>query len=88
MNVSAADIQETLQALRGLPTPVSSWQVETGFDATDDPAVWVWAWLEKDKVDRRSLSDLRAKIRDAIHEQVPERVWVYTRFPRASEMGS
>jgi len=85
MNVSATDIQLGLQQLGGLPTPVSSWQVETGLDATDDPAVWVWAWLQEDEVDRHVLSSLRNIVRKEVRRKVPGDVWVYTRFPRASE---
>ena len=85
MNISASDIQRKLQRLGDLPTPVGSWQVETGFDSTDDPAVWVWAWLKDDHVDRITLATLRRKVHAAVRSQIPDHVLVYTRFPRLSE---
>jgi hypothetical protein len=42
---SALEKQENLP---NLPTTVSSWHVEAGPDATDEPAVWVWVTLEED----------------------------------------
>ena len=43
MEITAATIESALEKLPELPTPVSSWRIEVGPDATDDPAVWVWA---------------------------------------------
>ena len=46
-----ADIASTrtqLEELHDLPTPVRSWLVEEGADATHDPPVWVWALVEQD----------------------------------------
>jgi hypothetical protein len=57
--------------------PVRDWLVRTGLDATEDPAVWVWATLEGEP-------DLAA--RDAIRDRVREVVrdttdwWVYVLF--------
>ena len=45
MVANIASIQSELQKLRNLPTPVRSWHVEEGLDATDDPAAWVWALI-------------------------------------------
>ena len=42
MEMTAAAIESALGKLTNLPTPVSGWEVKTGLDATDDPAVWVW----------------------------------------------
>ena len=39
VEVTATIIESALAGPRNLPTPVSSWQVEMGLDATDEPAV-------------------------------------------------
>ena len=51
MDTTANTIEAALRQLHELPTPVSSWLVETGTDSTDDPAIWVWAMLKEDVVD-------------------------------------
>ena len=86
METTAPAIAAALEKLRELPTPVSGWQVETGSDATDDPAVWVWAMLERDNVDRATRSRLRDIVRNAVHAATGSSIWVYVRFRAASEM--
>ena len=56
MTTITESIQCALEDLQNLPTPVSSWLVETGFDATDDPAVWMWAMIERKDVDAKTLA--------------------------------
>ena len=41
MDIVAGTLEAALRELPELPTPVKSWQVETGSDSTDDPAAWV-----------------------------------------------
>lgn len=84
--MTTAMIEDTLEKLTDLPTDVQSWQVELGEDATGDPAVWVWAILP-DWADPETLSRLRGRIRDAVMQQMGERIrWVYVRFRSASEV--
>ena len=95
MDTSANKIEAALSELARkspLPTPVSSWQVETGLDSTEDPAVWVWAILQDDDVEfdkryqlRSIIHDLvRSIIRDLVKEVDPSS-FVYIRFRGASE---
>ena len=86
MDIAAPVIAAALEQLRGLPTPVSGWQVETGPDATDDPAVWVWAILEQENVDRATRSRLREIVRDTVQATTGPSIWVYVRFRAASEV--
>ncbi len=83
MNVSAHNIEA---ALPDLPTPVSSWHVETGPDWTEDPAVWVWAMLKDDEVDFAKRSRLRSIIRGLVYDTVDPSLLVYVRFRGASEV--
>ena len=46
MEITATEIKSDLDKLSALPARVSGWEVETGLDAADEPAVWVWALLE------------------------------------------
>ena len=86
MDVDASAIYNKLAQLENLPTPVSSWLVETGTDSTDDPAVWVWAFLELGLVDRAARLRLRQLIRDAVQELLgSDDHWVYVRFPSAAD---
>ena len=68
-----------------LPVPVDRWHVEKGPDATDDPAVWVWATLKDEDA---SNDTARAQIRSLVRETLKaldEATWVYVRFRAASE---
>ena len=85
MEVTAATIEGALRAVPDLPTPVSSWRVEVGPDATEDPAVWVWAVLEHEEVDVGTRSRLRKIVRDLVRSETDSDDWVYVRFRGASE---
>ena len=85
MRATAETIESALAELRELPAQVSSWQVETGPDATDDPAVWVWVMLEDEGVDFQTRSQLREIVRNQVRHQTNDGSWVYVRFRGASE---
>ena len=83
---TTTSIESELRNLRALPTPISSWHVEAGPDATEEPAVWVWVTLAHDDVD----ASTRARVRDLVRTSVSNMVgneahWVYVRFRAASE---
>ena len=84
MEPSATAIESELKGLQGLPTPVASWQVETGPDATEEPSVWAWVMLEHEEVDRGTREDLRDIVSKAVRRR-DETSWVYVRFRGASE---
>lgn len=85
MSVTTKSIESALDALTGLPTSVSSWRVETGIDAADDPAVWVWAMLDDEDVDLDTGERLRDLVRAAVHGVTGDERWVYVRFRSASD---
>ena len=67
-----------------LPLRVLSWRVETGFDTTDDPAVWVWTTLEPGAVCARDAKEKRNALEERVIDTVWERVreyddniWIY-----------
>lgn len=81
--------KETVEAvLRDLDMPqVDSWHVETGRDATDDVAVWVWVTLSQEDTDSLTRSELRNRIRQAIEKSFSQSPpWVYVRFRTVVEM--
>ena len=86
MDISANTIEAALRQLPELPTPVSSWHVETGPDSTEDPAVWVWAMLTDDDVEFAKRSRLRSIISNLVHDTVGSSTLVYVRFRGASEV--
>ncbi|MDE2914163.1 MAG: hypothetical protein OXL68_14700 [Paracoccaceae bacterium] len=86
MDIAADTIVAALRQLPELPTPVSSWHVETGPDSTDDPAVWVWAMLEDEDVEFAKRSRLRSMVRDLVQETAGSSMLVYVRFRGASEV--
>jgi len=86
MEITANTIETALRQLPELPTPVSSWHVETGSDSTDDPAVWVWAILKDDDVEFAKRSRLRSMIRALVQEEAGSSMLVYVRFRGASEV--
>ena len=85
MGATAEAIESALAELRGLPAQVNSWQVETGPDATDDPAVWVWVMLEDEEVDFQTRSRLREMVRNQVRHETNDGSWVYVRFRGTSE---
>ncbi len=86
MKTTTTEIKAALDELPGLPAWVSGWQVETGIDVSDEPAVWVWALLEDEEVDFAARSRLREAVRDCVHRTAGDAVWAYVRFRGASEM--
>jgi len=86
MEITANTIETALRQLPELPTPVSSWHVETGSDSTDDPAVWVWAMLKDDEVEFAKRARLRSIISALVQEKAGSSMLVYVRFRGASEV--
>ena len=86
MEISAESIEQALLDLPELPTPVAAWQIETGPDSTDDPAVWVRAVLRDDGVDADTRHLLRRMIRERVRKEAGIPILVYVRFPTASEL--
>lgn len=85
MDITASDIEAALKReLRDLPTPVSWWEVETGVDWADDPAVRVWVYLTEEEVDFDTRSRLRDMVRNIVRGKTP--AWVYVYFRGASEV--
>ena len=85
---ATATIESALRDLRNLPTPISSWDVETGPDATEEAAVWVWATLRDEDVDAATRAQVRDIVRDAVRRASDAAAWVYVRFRTASEVQS
>ena len=54
-------------------------RVEEGLDATDDPAVWVWAMIEDDDVDADTLRLLKAMARNVVRDATG--IWAYILIP-------
>ena len=75
MAVDTAGIRAQLEGLRNLPTPVRAWRVEEGLDATDDPAVWIWALIEQSDADADTLRKLKAMARDVVRDGTG--LWAY-----------
>ena len=86
MNIAESEIESALDDLSGLPARVSGWQVETGIDWADEPAVWVWALLEDEEVEAVALDRLREMVLDCVLQKAGDAKWVYVRFRGASEM--
>lgn len=87
MIADTAKIRSELEGLEGLPTPVQSWVVEDGLDATDDPAVWVWAVVETepDAFDPDSMSLLKSMAHDVVWKATDGRLWPYVLIRGADE---
>lgn len=78
-----ASIRTQLEELQDLPTPVRSWLVEEGVDATDDPAVWVWALIEQNDADAETLGRLKVIARELVHHATG--LWAYVLIRGADE---
>ena len=86
METTTTEIKAALDKLPGLPAWVSGWQVETGIDVADEPAVWGWALLEDEDVDFAARSRLREAVRECVHRKAGDAKWVYVRFRGVSEL--
>ena len=75
MPACVADIRAELEQLTDLPVPVRAWLVEEGLDATDDPAVWVWALIESDDLDPDRMTRLKSMARDVVRNA--SGLWAY-----------
>ena len=85
MIADAARIRSELEKLGDLPTPVRSWIVEEGLDATDGEAVSVWALLEERDVDADTRFRLKSMARKVVRDQTIGRLWPYVRVRGAFE---
>ena len=83
MVADTANIRAQLEGLNDLPTPVRSWLVEEGVDATDDPAVWVWALVERDDADPDTLHRLKVIVREVVRHATG--LWAYVLIRGADE---
>lgn len=83
MVADTARIRTQLEKLQDLPTPVRSWLVEEGIDATDDPAVWVWALIEQEDADPETLDRLKVIAREMVHHATG--LWAYVLIRGADE---
>lgn len=83
MSVDTATIQSRLERLHDLPTPVRAWRVEEGLDATDDPAVWIWALIEESDADADTLRRLKWMARDVVRDATG--LWAYVLVRGADE---
>ena len=86
MIADTAKIRSQLEELQDLPMPVRSWLVKVGIDAADDPAVWVWALLDREDVDMDSQSHLESIVREAVCETTG--LWTYVLVRGADEPGA
>ncbi len=88
MAIDTASIQAKLEGLNNLPTPVRAWRVEQGLDATDDPAVWIWAMIDQSEADADTLRQLKAMARDVVRDVVRDGtdLWAYVLVRGADEV--
>ena len=80
MPLDTAEIEKALSALPDIPPQIDSWEVESGHDWTDDPAVWVWALLRDENIDPAVQRSLRHTIRAAVLQRTGDEIAVYIRF--------
>jgi hypothetical protein len=85
--MKVATVESILKDLEAsLPVPVQGWIVETGPDATNDDAVWVWAILRDEDLKRETRNIVREAVREAVQgDELDKAPWVYVRFRGASE---
>ena len=61
-----------------------AWRVEEGLDATDDPAVWIWALVEQSDADPDTLLHLKWMARDVVRDATG--LWTYVLVRGADEV--
>lgn len=86
MNADTTAIRSELEQMPDLPTPVRSWLVKNGLDATDEPAVWVWALIEDQNADADSLERLETMAWELVRRRTG--LWAYVLIRGADEPGA
>ena len=84
MSAATSAIRKALDALRGLPAPVHSWQITEGVDSTDDPAVWICVVIDEETFDPDTHRALVTKTRAAARGAAPH-LWPYVSVQSLSE---
>jgi hypothetical protein len=88
------DAEIVLKGLKGLKVPVegavTDWRIRMGMDSTDDPAVWVYVFVDDPHIEAfwPIWADLRRQIRETVEsvaEAAGEHVNTYVRMRAASE---
>jgi hypothetical protein len=86
-NEEAQKVREVLEGV-DFPPGVVTWEYEIGADATGDPAVWIWLFVDEDVVQRKEVSRVttaaREMIRDALSAAGIAR-WPYVRARTVAE---
>lgn len=75
MLANAANIRAELEQLTDLPAPVRGWLVKEGLDASEEPAVWIWALIEPDEFDADRMTCLKTRVRDVVRDTFG--LWAY-----------
>lgn len=91
--IAASSIRDELsghQVENDWPELVEAWDVEVGYDATGDPAVWVWVVLRDDAMTKalpaQTRDALQERVREVVHRAVASTdVMVYVRFRSVTE---
>ena len=86
METTTHAIEHSLKSLRDLPVAIPHWQVETGSDWTEEPAIWVWGFLDDATIDADMQFTLRSAIRNVIRQHAGDDVTIYIRFRAASDL--
>ena len=68
-------IRAELDQLTDLPAPVRGWLVKEGLDATNDPAVWIWALIEPSELDPDRMTCLKTMVREVVRNTFG--LWAY-----------
>lgn len=83
-------IKDALTRLSNLPVPVFDWQVRTGLDHADDPAIWILATIDDDIKDEKVRFDrrfeLRSIIRNAVLQEIGPEKFIYISFRIPSDV--
>ena len=90
MILDETDIRAALEQLPPLPAAVSDWDVQTGTDSANEPAVWIWAVLRDENTEFDKLIAIRdlilAHIRDPARKTNQNPVGVYVSFKTVDEL--
>jgi hypothetical protein len=84
------EAQKVREVLEGVDFPpgVVTWEYEIGADATGDPAVWIWLFVDEDVVQRKEVSRVTTAVREKIRDALAAagiRRWPYVRVRTAAE---
>jgi len=86
----AEELRHLLESLN-YPKGIVTWEFETGFDSTGDPALWIWIFVDEKLARRKDITDVTMNVQRQIQEALAKSKivrWPYVHVRSVAEQRS